>query len=107
MASQYPDLALQETWQSVLMATANKAISGKLPKLVETHTERLTSIIFDHLIQSKLDTMCIFCFGSAICIVNKLYQSRKLALAEQQKADMEARFDSKGTPAKSLNILPN
>ncbi|KAI7967746.1 hypothetical protein MJO29_001023 [Puccinia striiformis f. sp. tritici] len=61
----------------------------KLPELVETHTERLTSIIFDRLIESKPESMLIFCAGSAIVIVHKIYLSRELALAEQQKADAE------------------
>ncbi|KAI7962112.1 hypothetical protein MJO28_000206 [Puccinia striiformis f. sp. tritici] len=87
MANQSP-LALEKTWQSVLLATASKAISDKLPELVETHTKRLTSIIFDRLIESKPESMLIFCAGSAIVIVHKIY-SRKLALAERRIADAE------------------
>ncbi|POV98929.1 hypothetical protein PSHT_13770 [Puccinia striiformis] len=88
MANQSP-LALEKTWQSVLLATASKAISDKLPELVETHTEHLTSIIFDRVIESKPESMLIFCAGSAIVIVHKIYLSRKLALAERRIADAE------------------
>ncbi|KAH9467202.1 hypothetical protein Pst134EA_001013 [Puccinia striiformis f. sp. tritici] len=67
--------------------------------LTETHCELAVSIILKLLLQSKPDTMCIFCAVSAIVIVHKIYLSRKLALverrianAEQQKADAERRM---------------